>query len=76
MIKRTAESHKRFCSIYVQLSRLQSLEGILLLELILLDNINNQLHHELQMDNERLQKLGNITSSSFTNAAAQKRPHI
>ncbi len=46
-IKKTAESYKRFCFIYVQLSRVQSLKGVLLLEPISLDDINKQPHHEL-----------------------------
>ncbi len=75
-IKKTTESHKRFCSIYVQLSRVQSLEGVSLLEPISLDDINDQPHHELQTEDERLQKLGDITLSSFTNAAAQRRRYM
>ncbi len=75
-IKKTTKSHKRFCSIYVQLSRVQSLEGISLLEPISLDDIKNKPHHELQTDNERLQKLEDIALSSFTNAAAQRRRHM
>ena len=35
-------SHKAFCSIYVQLSRLQSLKGVQLLQTISLKDINNQ----------------------------------
>lgn len=46
MIQRTAKSYKQFCSIYVQLLRLQSLERVSLLKYILLNNINNQPHHE------------------------------
>lgn len=69
IIKRTAKSHKRFCSIYVQLSRFQSLERILLLEAILLDDINNQPYHKLQTDDRQLQKLGDITLLSIINAA-------
>ena len=68
LIKRTVESHKQFCSIYMQLSRLQSLEEISLLEPISLDNINNLSYHELQTDNKQLQKVGNITLLLFTNA--------
>ncbi len=75
-IKETAESHKQFCSIYVQLSRVQSLEGVSLLELILLNNINNQPHHELCTDNKWLQKFGDITLLSFTNAASQRWQHM
>ncbi len=75
-IKKTAKSHKRFCSIYVQLSRVQSLEGVSLLKPISLDDINNQPHHELRTDDERFQKLRDITLSSFTNAAVQRRRHM
>ncbi len=75
-IKKTAECHKRFCSIYVQISRVQSLERVSLLEPISLDDINNQSHYKLQTDGEQLQKLGDITLSSFTNAAAQRRQDI
>ncbi len=53
-IKKTAESHKRFCSIYMQQSRVQSLEEVSLLEPISLDDFNNQPHHELQTDDEQL----------------------
>ena len=49
---RSTKYYKRFCLTYVQLSRLQSLGGVLLLALISLENINNQLHHEfLEEDN-------------------------
>lgn len=76
MIKKTIESHKRFSSIHLQLSRLQSLERVSLLKPISLDNINNQPHYELQIDDEQLQKLGNIMLSLFTNEAAQKQQHM
>ncbi len=75
-IKKIVESHKLFCSIYVQLSKILSLEGISLLEPISFDDINNQPHHELQTEDERLQKLGDIMLLSFTNAAAQRRQHM
>lgn len=42
-----AKSYKRFYSIYVQQLRLQNLEKVLLLQLILLDNINTQLYYQL-----------------------------
>ncbi len=53
-VKRTIENHKRFCSTYVQLSRLQSLEGVLLLKPISLEDVNNQPHHQLQVEDEQL----------------------
>lgn len=68
-IKRTVETHKRFYSIYVQLLRLQSLKRKSLLEPILLGNISNRPHYKLQTNNEQLQKLRDITLSSFTNVA-------
>lgn len=40
-VDKTKNSHKTFCSTYVQLSRLQSLEGLHLLEPIELNDINN-----------------------------------
>ncbi len=76
MIKKTAESHKQFCSIYLQLSKVQSLEGVSLLEPISLDDINNQPYHALQTDDERHQKFGDIMLSSFTNAAAQRQHYM
>lgn len=42
-----AENHRRYFSVYMQVSKLQSLEEISLLELISLNNINNQPHYEL-----------------------------
>lgn len=75
-MKRIAEIHKRFGSIYMQLSKLQSLEDVSFLEPISLDDINNQTHHKLQMDNEHLQKLGDITLLLFTNAVVQRQQHM
>lgn len=40
--KIVGEYHKYFCLIYIQLSRLQSLERLSILEPIRLDDINNQ----------------------------------
>ena len=69
-IKKTAESHKQFCFIYVQLSQLQSLKGVSLLEPNSLDDINNQPHHKLQTDDKELQKLENIMLLLFINTPA------
>ena len=46
--KRVRESHKQFCSTYVQLSGLQTLQDIFLLEKINLDDIDNKSHFTLQ----------------------------
>lgn len=73
--KKSIENHKRFCSTYVQLSRLQSLEGVSLLEPIQLDDINNQPHHELQFKDNQLEMLGKHTLLLFTSAAKRRRQH-
>lgn len=56
--KRRRENHKRFCFTYVQLSRLQILQGVFLLEKINFDNINNKSHLALQAKDNRLEVLG------------------
>ena len=53
-IKRIVENYKRFCFIYMQKLRLQSLGKVSLLKPISVDNINNQPHHKLQINNEQL----------------------
>lgn len=53
----------------MQLFRLQSLDGLSLLELISSDDINNQPHYKFQVEDKRLQKLEDITSMLFTEAA-------
>ena len=73
--KRSIENHKQFCSTYVQLSRLQSLEGILFLKLIWLEDINNQPHYKLQSENNWLQILGKQTLSLFKSMAKQRRQY-
>ena len=73
LIKRSTQSHKQFCSIYVQLSRLQNLEKILFLEPISLDDINNQSHYKSQTKDNQFQNLENITSLLFANKVLQKR---
>lgn len=54
IVKKIAETHKQFWFTNMQLLRFQSPEKILILELILLDNVNNQPHYELQIENEQL----------------------
>lgn len=56
----------------IQLSKLQNLERISLLELISLDKINNNSYYEFQVDDEQLEKFGDITLLSFINAIVQK----
>ena len=73
LIKKSTKSHRRFCFIYVQLFRLQSLEKVLLLKPLFLNNIINQPYHEIQAEDDLLPKLGNITSLSFANVALKSR---
>ena len=73
IVKKTAENHMRFYFTYMQLSRLQSLEKISLLEPISLKSVNNQLHYQLQAEDKQLQRLRDIPSLSFANATAQKQ---
>ena len=60
------ESHKRFCSTYVQLSRLQSLDGVQLLERIELSFINQKPHINLQQARKELDIFSDNTLSSWT----------
>ncbi len=73
MFKRTIENHKIFFSIYVQLSKLQSLEKVLLLKLISLEDVNNQPHYQLQAEDERLKRIEDITSLLFANGRVQRQ---
>lgn len=49
--------HKRFCSLYVQLSRLQSLNGLYLLQAIDMKDLSFRPHEALLAEMERLHKL-------------------
>ena len=54
-------SHKRYCSVYVQLTRLRSLEGLHLLQPLSLDDLNNQPHPKLRDESSQLQQLADMT---------------
>ena len=58
--------HKRFCSTYVQLSRLQTLEGVQLLEQIELEDINNEPHPKLLEASQLLDDISAQTQLSWT----------
>lgn len=49
--------HKQFCFNYVQISRLQSFEGLYLLEKIGLEDINNKLYLRLEKVTKNFDKL-------------------
>lgn len=59
-------SHKRFCSTYVQLSRLQTLNGGQLLQLITLDDIVSKPYSRLQEESLNLDDRSDETLSLST----------
>ncbi len=69
-------THKRFCSTYVQLSRLKSLSGLKLLAPIVLDDVANEFKNRLMEEDAHLDKLTSITlgrllaSGSIQNATS------
>lgn len=66
-------SYKRFCSNYIQLSRLQSLDGIHLLEGIELEDINNKPHPKLEKTARKLDEQLDITLMCWTNSFNARR---
>ena len=60
--------HKRYCSMVVQLSRPQSLEGLHLLELLSLYDLEYHPHPKLHEEDEHLQKLVDETMHLWTEA--------
>ena len=59
------ESHKKYCSTYVQLSRLRSLQGLYLLQNINMDDLRFRPHPQLLAENERLRELEQRTLSQW-----------
>ena len=64
-VDKTRNSHKIFCSTYVQLSRLQSLEGLHLLEPIELNDVNNFPDPKLSETTRILDRLSEKTLNSW-----------
>jgi hypothetical protein len=58
--------HKTFCSMYVQLSRLRSLEGLHLLQEIDMKDLRFRPHNGLVAEMERLHKLDEETIAAWT----------
>jgi hypothetical protein len=54
-------THKKYCSVYVQLTRLQSREGVRLLQPITLRDLNNKMNPELHNEDNRLQQIAAAT---------------
>ncbi len=65
--------HKRFCSIYVQLSRLQTLDGVQLLQPITLDDIGSKPHPTLSEESLNLNDRSDRTLSLWTYQFNQRR---
>jgi hypothetical protein len=55
--QRGGNSHRKFCSLYVQLSRLRSLSGLHLLQPIHMSDLDCHPHADLQSEMQRLQLL-------------------
>lgn len=61
--------HARHCSVYVQLSRLQLMKGVWLLEPIKLSDLCHKVHRELVAEDLRLEQLAAATLQSETETA-------
>jgi hypothetical protein len=62
--------HKKFCSMYVQLSRLQSLHGLYLLQRIEMKDLKFRPHEDLLAEMERLHKLEEETIHAWASQSA------
>jgi len=62
---RGQNEHKKFCSTYVQLSRLRSLNGLHLLQKINMNDLQFRPHDGLVAEMERLRKLEQETLASW-----------
>ena len=62
---RGQNEHKKFCSIYVQLSRLRSLAGLHLLQKIDMNDLRFRPHGGLVAEMETLRKLDEETLTSW-----------
>jgi len=60
------DEHKKYCSIYVQLSRLRSLDGLYLLQEIEMKDLRFRPANGLLAEMERLQKLERETMAAWT----------
>ena len=59
------DNHQNFCSIYVQLSRLRSLDGLYLLQKIEMQDIHFRPHQQLLLEMKRLKELELETMSRW-----------
>jgi hypothetical protein len=61
-------AHSRHCSSYVQLSRLQTMDNLWLLEPITLSDIRNKMHRGLVAEDLRMQQLAAATLQQETDS--------
>ncbi|KAN0071057.1 hypothetical protein V8E54_010488 [Elaphomyces granulatus] len=59
--KDSANKHKRYCSTYVQLSRVKSLQGLYLLQSVTLSDLNGKPDQLLVQEDERIAQLATST---------------
>jgi hypothetical protein len=61
--------HQRYCSFNVQVSRLQSEEGVQLLQPLTIRDINYQMHPQLREEDRWLERLATLTMQLETNSS-------
>ncbi|KAN0074929.1 hypothetical protein V8E54_007540 [Elaphomyces granulatus] len=63
--KDSANKHKRYCSVYVQLSRVKSLQGLYLLQPVTLSDLNGKPDKLLVQEDERIAQLARSTEIAW-----------
>jgi hypothetical protein len=71
--KSSGASHKRYTSVYVQLSRARSLEGLSLLQNVTLGDLQGRIDPELVTENRRLAKLAYSTDFAWKQIESNPR---
>jgi ATP-dependent exoDNAse (exonuclease V) alpha subunit len=62
---RGSVSHKRYCSVYVQLSRVKSLQGLYLLQPVSLSDLNGKPDKLLVQEDDRIAQLARSTEIAW-----------
>jgi hypothetical protein len=63
--RKDSVSHKRYCSVYVQLSRVKSLQGLYLLQPVSLSDLNGKPDKLLVQEDERIAQLAKSTEIAW-----------
>jgi hypothetical protein len=63
--RKDSVSHKRYCSVYVQLSRVKSLQGLHLLQPVTLNDLNGKPDKLLVQEDERIAQLARSTEIAW-----------